>query len=200
MISRILRTAATLALACTIVSAFLCRLRRRRPSLLHHLCEHCCAGLHLHRLRTRASRRRPCSIAFGYQRTGAARIAVASSFGRPTLRRRPPASSSASRRSSSGEAHLQSSCADPDGSANDGGSGRFHARPTQAIGEVRWRGGYDPARLGSGGPVMISRLPFILPTRPAPSRTYAVRPLVHYQVGGNAGETPAGVLGRRKDI
>ena len=49
---------------------------------------------------------------------------------------------------------LLSSLRDPDGSATDQWVwDEFTLGWTQAITEVQWRGGYDPARLGSGGPV-----------------------------------------------
>jgi hypothetical protein len=65
----------------------------------------------------------------------------------------------------------------------------------QTIGEVRWRGGYDPAGKGAGGPVHDFTIE-IFQSIPAGSEPdLAVAPFVHYRVGGNAEETPAEVLG-----
>ena len=65
----------------------------------------------------------------------------------------------------------------------------------QAISEVRWRGGYDPAKGGSGGPV-VNFTVGIYQSIPAGSEPdLAIAPLVHYQVRGNAEETPAEVIG-----
>ena len=91
---------------------------------------------------------------------------------------------------------LQSSLRDPDGSATDQWAwDGFMLGWTQAITEVQWRGGYDPARLSSGGPV-VTFIVDIYASIPAGSEPdIAHPPLVHYQVGGNANETPAEVLG-----
>jgi hypothetical protein len=91
---------------------------------------------------------------------------------------------------------LQSSLRDPDGSAIDQWVwDDFTLGWTQTITEVRWRGGYDPARLGSGGPVVDFTLA-IYPSNPTGVEPdVAHPPLVHYQLGGNAGETPAQILG-----
>ena len=91
---------------------------------------------------------------------------------------------------------LQSSLRDPDGSASDQWAwDDFTLGRTQTITEVQWRGGYDPARLGSGGPVVDFALA-IYPSNPAGFEPdVAHPPLVHYQLGGNAGETAAVVLG-----
>ena len=74
------------------------------------------------------------------------------------------------------------------------GSGMIsHSGRTHTITEVQWRGGYSPARLG--GPVVDFTLA-IYPSIPAGTEPdVAHPPLVHYQVGGNAGETPVDVLG-----
>ena len=91
---------------------------------------------------------------------------------------------------------IQSSLRDPDGSATDWSIwDDFAFDQAQTIGEVRWRGGYDLARSGSGGPVRNFVID-IYPSIPAGSEpAIAERPLVHYEVGGNADETPAAVLG-----
>jgi hypothetical protein len=71
----------------------------------------------------------------------------------------------------------------------------FTLPSSQAITEIRWRGGYDPARFGSGGPVLdftVAIYPSIMGgSQPAVTNP----PLVQYQTGGNAGETPAGPSG-----
>ena len=91
---------------------------------------------------------------------------------------------------------IPSSLRDPDGSATDWSIwDGFAFDQAQTIAEVRWRGGYDPAKSGSGGPVQDFTVD-IYPSIPAGTEpNIAGRPLVHYKVGGNAGETPADVLG-----
>ena len=91
---------------------------------------------------------------------------------------------------------LQSSMRDPDGSASDQWAwDDFTLGWTQPITEVQWRGGYDPAKLGSGGPVVDFTLAIYPTNLTGLEPDVAHPPLVHYQVGGNAGETPAEVLG-----
>ncbi len=91
---------------------------------------------------------------------------------------------------------IQSSLRDPDGSATDWSIwDSFTFDQAQVIAEVRWRGGYDPARSGSGGSVRDFTVD-IFPSIPAGSEpAIAGQPLVHYRVGGNADETPAAMLG-----
>lgn len=91
---------------------------------------------------------------------------------------------------------LPSSWRDPEGSADDRAVWEnFGFENAQTISQVRWRGGYDPARLGSGGPVHDFTVD-IYPSIPAHSEPdLASAPLVHYRVGGNADETPAELLG-----
>jgi hypothetical protein len=91
---------------------------------------------------------------------------------------------------------IQSSLRDPDGSATDWSIwDSFTLDQAQTIAEVRWRGGYDPAKSGSGGPVH-DFIVDIFPSIPAGTEpAIAGRPLAHYKVGDNAGETPAEVLG-----
>ena len=97
---------------------------------------------------------------------------------------------------SSGGGLLQSSLRDPDGSASDQWAwDDFTLGWTQTITEVQWRGGYDPARLGSGGPVVDFTLAIYPTNLTGFEPDVAHPPLVHYQLGGNAGETPAEVLG-----
>ena len=96
----------------------------------------------------------------------------------------------------SGGGLIPSSWRDPDGSDTDRSIWEnFMFETAQTITEVRWRGGYDPAKAGSGGPVRnftVDIYPSI-PTGTEPD--LALAPLVHYAVGDNAGETPADVLG-----
>lgn len=91
---------------------------------------------------------------------------------------------------------LHSSLRDPEGSATDQWAwDGFMLGSTHAITEVRWRGGYDPVRLGSGGPVADFTVSFYASIPSGIQPDISKPPLVHYEVGGNASETPAGVLG-----
>ena len=60
----------------------------------------------------------------------------------------------------------------------------------QVITELRWRGGYDPAKNGSGGPALDFTVDIYtaIPTGSEPNT--AVAPLAHFRVDGNADETP----------
>lgn len=91
---------------------------------------------------------------------------------------------------------LPSSVRDPDGGATDQWVwDSFVLGTASPISEVRWRGAYDPTRFGAGGPVRDFTVE-IYPSNPAGSQPDVVHPpLAHYAVGGNAGETPADVLG-----
>src|SRR6185436_11586177 len=89
-----------------------------------------------------------------------------------------------------------SSWLDPDGSDFDQYVwDNFTLQSNQTITEVDWLGGYDPTRFGAGGPALdfsVSIYPSIAAgTEPA----VANPPLVHYQTGGNAGETSIGQVG-----
>lgn len=90
---------------------------------------------------------------------------------------------------------LLSSLRDPDGSAADQWVwDGFIFSSHQSITEIRWRGAYDPARLGSGGRVVDFTVD-IYPSNPTGAQPDVTRPpLVHYEVGGNAGEAAAEVL------
>ena len=91
---------------------------------------------------------------------------------------------------------IPSSSRDPDGSATDWSIwDGFAFDQAQTIAEVRWRGGYDPAKSGSGGPVQDFTVDIYSSIPAGTEPNIAGRPLVHYKVGGNAGETPAEVLG-----
>jgi len=91
---------------------------------------------------------------------------------------------------------LQSSLRDPDGSDTDMWVwDGFTLASTHDITEVQWRGGYDPARLGSGGPVNDFMVDIYASIAAGTQPDLSQPPLVHYEVGGNANETPAEVLG-----
>jgi len=91
---------------------------------------------------------------------------------------------------------LKSSLRDPDGSDTDqwAWDGFTFAWP-QAITEITWRGGYDPLMPGDGGPVNAFTVSIYasIPSGGQPDLT--LPPLVRDEVAGNAGETPAAVLG-----
>jgi hypothetical protein len=70
----------------------------------------------------------------------------------------------------------------------------FTLHSTREITEIHWRGGYDPARLGSGGRVS-DFVVAIYPSMAAGTQPDVFSPLVQYQTGGNAGETSAGTYG-----
>jgi hypothetical protein len=91
---------------------------------------------------------------------------------------------------------IPTSWRDPDGSDTDRFVWEnFGFENAQTLSEVRWRGGYDPAKQGSGGPVQDFTVD-IYQSIPAGSEPdLAIAPLVHYRVGGNAGETPSEVIG-----
>ncbi len=91
---------------------------------------------------------------------------------------------------------LHSSLRDPDGSETDQWTwDSFAFDRARTITELQWQGGYDPARQGSGGPVRDFTVEIYasIPSGIEPDITKP--PLVHYEVEGNAGETPADVLG-----
>jgi len=90
----------------------------------------------------------------------------------------------------------QSSLRDPEGSNTDQWVwDGFTLGREQAITEVRWRGGYDPAWLGSGGPVLGFTVA-IYASIPSGGQPDLARPaLVRHEVRNNANETPAAVLG-----
>ena len=91
---------------------------------------------------------------------------------------------------------LLSSLRDPEGSGADQWAwDGFRLAQSQGISEIRWRGAYDPARLGSGGPVLGFTVKIYASiageTQPHLSRP----PLAGFELANNAGETPAGPLG-----
>jgi hypothetical protein len=90
---------------------------------------------------------------------------------------------------------LPSSWRDPDGSDTDRFVWEnFGFENPQTISEVRWRGGYDPSKLGSGGPVQDFTIDIYQSIPSGSEPDLATAPLVHYRVGGNAGETAAEAL------
>src|SRR5574341_1118852 len=90
---------------------------------------------------------------------------------------------------------FHSSWWDPDGDANDQYVwDNFTLPTTQSITDVHWRGGYDPTFFGSGGPALDFTVA-LYPSSAAGTQPDILNPLVSYQTGGNAGETPAGTFG-----
>lgn len=89
---------------------------------------------------------------------------------------------------------------DPDGSDYDQYVwDGFILGSNEGITEVHWRGAYDPAYFGSGGPVIDFTVEIWSSiqggSQPDIGSVFAPNPLVQYDVGGNAGQTPAGVFG-----
>jgi len=70
----------------------------------------------------------------------------------------------------------------------------FTLSSAQSITEIRWEGGYDPAKAGAGGPVQDFTLA-IHASIPGGSEPDVVNPpLATYQTAGKAGETAAGTF------
>lgn len=91
---------------------------------------------------------------------------------------------------------LLSSLRDPDGSATDQWTwDGFFFSSAQTITEIRWRGAYDPARFGSGGRVVDFTVDIYPSNANGSQPDIAHPPLMHYEVGGNAGEIAAETLG-----
>ncbi len=83
----------------------------------------------------------------------------------------------------------------PDGSDTDQYAwDNFQFAAPQSITEVRWRGLYDPNRNGSGKPVVDFVVDIYASTASGTQPNINAGPLVHYTVGGNAGETPSAVI------
>ncbi len=90
---------------------------------------------------------------------------------------------------------IQSSLRDPDGSDTDQWVwDAFTLTSPADITELRWIGGHDPARLGSGGPVANFTVSIYASIPAGTQPDLAGPPLVRYEVGSNAGETPGPVL------
>ena len=84
---------------------------------------------------------------------------------------------------------LQSSAMEPNGSDYDRYVwDNFTLSSNKTISKVAWRGGYDPAKNGSGGPVLYFTVA-VYASIPAGTQPTLPNPLVSYNTGGNAGET-----------
>ena len=91
---------------------------------------------------------------------------------------------------------LQSSWWDPNGSDYDQYVwDDFTLLATQVITEVQWRGGFDPAKSGSGGPVTDFSVAIYASIAGGSQPVIGSPPLVQYQTGGNAGQTVVGKFG-----
>lgn len=91
---------------------------------------------------------------------------------------------------------LQSSWWSPDGSDYDQQVwDGFTLKSEQTIAAIGWRGGHDPARGGSGGPVIDFTVRICTSSAGPIEPNASDPPLVEYSVGGNAGETLAGRYG-----
>jgi hypothetical protein len=66
---------------------------------------------------------------------------------------------------------------------------------TISITEIKWRGGYDPLKFGSGGPVVAFRVAIYPSIAGGTQPDVTNPPLVDYLTGGNAGETLVGTFG-----
>ena len=146
-----------------------------------------------------------CLLTLGYSRTNAQAQAPTNKTHPPVLQRGAstrnnapslPAGIIYTQPISSSGALLQSSWWDPNGSDYDQYVwDNFTLSSTHVITEIHWSGGYDPAKFGSGGPVIDFSVK-IYPSIPAGSQPDVVNPpLVDYQTGGNAGQTLAGTFG-----
>lgn len=91
---------------------------------------------------------------------------------------------------------IQSSLRDPNGSDTDQWVwDAFTLGMTQDITEIRWSGGYDPARLGSGGPVANFTVSIYASNAAGTQPDLSGPPLMRHEVGSNAAETPGPILG-----
>jgi hypothetical protein len=91
---------------------------------------------------------------------------------------------------------LFSSLRDPEGSEADQWVwDGFRFARNQAITEIRWRGAYDPARLGSGGPVGAFVVAIYASAANDTQPDVAHPPLVKFESVGTASETASDVLG-----
>lgn len=71
----------------------------------------------------------------------------------------------------------------------------FTLESNQTITEIQWRGGYDPDRFGSGGPVFDFTVAIYGSIAAGIEPDVINPPLVEYRTNGNAGEIPAGDFG-----
>ena len=71
----------------------------------------------------------------------------------------------------------------------------FALSSAQPVTEVRWRGGYNPAKFGYGGPVVNFTVAIYASIPGGAQPDVIAHPLVQYQTEGNSGETSAGTFG-----
>jgi hypothetical protein len=91
---------------------------------------------------------------------------------------------------------FQTSQAIPDGSDSDRIVWDAFVLPRAAvITEIRWRGAYDPALAGSGGPVSDFSVAICASIIGGGQPDVVATPLVELSTGDNAGETSAGTAG-----
>ncbi len=80
----------------------------------------------------------------------------------------------------------------PEGSASDRSVWEnFLFDTAHTITELRWLGAYDPDKVGTGGPVLNFTVDIYGAIATGSEPDLSVAPLVHYVVGGNAGESAA---------
>ncbi len=90
---------------------------------------------------------------------------------------------------------IQSSWWQPNGSDYDRYVWEDFTLPTpQAISQITWRGGYDPAKFGSGGPALSFTVAIYASISPGIQPNIMRPPLAEFKTGGNANETPAGIF------
>jgi len=95
---------------------------------------------------------------------------------------------------------FRSAWLDPDGSNWDQYIWDAFTLPAAAaVTEIHWRGGFDPAYSGSGGPVLDFTVELWSSiqdgSQPDIGSAFAPNPLRHYVVTGNCNQTPAGTFG-----
>jgi len=94
---------------------------------------------------------------------------------------------------------IQSSWWTPNGSDYDRYVWEDFTLPTaQAISQIAWRGGYDPARFGSGGPVLDFTVAIYASISAGIQPDLTRPPLAEFKTGGNANEAPAGTFAGTK--
>lgn len=94
---------------------------------------------------------------------------------------------------------IQSSWWTPNGSDYDRYVWEDFTLPTaQAISQITWRGGYDPARFGSGGPVLDFTVAIYASISAGIQPDLTRAPLAEFKTGGNANEAPAGTFAGTK--
>ena len=70
----------------------------------------------------------------------------------------------------------------------------FTLQDTVEISEIQWVGGYDPAKSGGAGAVLDFKIAIYGSTAMDSQPDVVNPPLVEYQTGGDAGESPAGMI------